>query len=172
MISFVSLLRIKNMATVPTMFFYEDKLHKYIKIIRSDNSLVAWCYQDEERQRLPLQHVKKYHDKAYTLKQAAALIRCSEKTIKELIKKQMVKVPEKAYDYIHGTYDPLLDYINAKDMLDLRQAVWDQLPKNRFGEPYRDEMASDIELEYRMQAGDDREYIVTDDGDIIKIYKA
>lgn len=156
---------------IPQYFFYEGQLHRYIKTIKSDNSVVAWCYQDEDRHWLPLRSVVKNHEKAYTIKQAAALIRCNEYVIKELIKKRMVKVPEKAYDYQNGTYAPLKDYISASDMLELRQAVWDALPKNRFGEPYKDTMSSALELEHRMRLGDDREFLVNDDGDIIKIYK-
>lgn len=156
---------------VPTYFFYEGNLYKYIKTIKSDNCIVAWCYQDEDRHWLSIPSAKRNHKKAYTISQAAALIRCSPATIKELIKKRMVKVPEKSYDYQRGTYEPLRDYISAEDMLDLRQAVWDALPKNRFGEPYKDTMSSALELEHRMNLGDDREFIMKDDGDIIKIYK-
>lgn len=156
---------------VPAYFFYEGKLHRYIKTIKSDYSIVAWCYQDEERQWINIQSAKKHHEKAYTIKQAAALIRCKEYTIKELIKTKKVSVPEKSYDYQNGTYAPLKDYISASNMLELRQAAWDALPKNRFGEPYRDTMASALELEHRMQMGDDREFMISDDGDIIKIYK-
>lgn len=157
---------------VPTYFFYQGKLHRFIKTIKSDNSIVAWCYQDEERQWINIQSARKHHEKAYTIRQAAVLIGCSTARIRELIKKKMVKAPEKSYDYQNGTYDPLKDYISAGDMLDLRQAVWDALPKNRYGEPYKDTMSSALELEHRMQMGDDREFIISDDGDVIKIYKA
>lgn len=154
------------------MFFYEGKLHRKRKIVRSAQSLVAWCYQDQEYVWLPLGLVRRTFKYAYTIPQAAKLIGIANSRVKELIKAGLVKQPEKSYDYLNGTYAPSKDYISQSDMLDLRQAAWDKLRKNRFGEPYDDTMISEIELEHRMNLGDTREFSVDEDGAIIKIYQA
>src|SRR6187431_419671 len=97
---------------------------------------------------------------------------CNAGRIKEIIDKGLFPEPERAYNFMDGSYNPLQKYINEEDMLTLRQAVWDSLPKNRFGEPYNDSMTSEIELEHKMRLQDSREYFVRDDGALIKIYKA
>ncbi|QLF83326.1 helix-turn-helix DNA-binding domain protein [Rhodococcus phage NiceHouse] len=159
------------MATIPSFFFLNDKLHKFIKVVRSDNSVVAWCYQDEARLWLPRSLVRQTYKKAYTVPQAARLINCKKNTVYSLIDKGLVKRPEKSYDISNNSYRPLISYINEDDMLELRQAAWDVLPKNRFGEPYNDVMANEDELIHRMKLGDDREFKRTGDN-ISPVYKA
>lgn len=158
--------------SIPTMFFHDQKLHRRIKIVRSDNSLVAWCYADEERVWLPLPYIRDYYKNAYTISRAAALINCTPGRIKEIIDKGLFPEPERAYNFTDGSYNPLQKYVNEEDMLVLRQTVWDTLPKNRFGEPYNDSITSEIELEHKLRLQDSREYFVRDDGSVIKIYKA
>ena len=82
----------------------------------------------------------------------------------------MFKLPEQSYDL--GDYRPLKEYISEEDMLDLRQIVWDTLPKNRFGEPYDDRMANELELVQLMKQEDDRQFTIYDDGELIQIYPA
>lgn len=156
---------------IPNYFFLNDKLHKYIKVVRSDNSVVAWCYQDETRLWLPRPLVRQTFKKAYTINQAAKLINIKKPVILELIDKGLVKRPEKSYDISNNSYRPLISFINEDDMLELRQAAWDQLPKNRFGEPYNDTMANQDELVHRMKLGDDREFRKKGD-EVVKVYKA
>lgn len=160
------------MSTIPTYFYYEGKLHRKKKVIRSDQTLVAWCYRDQHNAWLPLSLVRRTFQRAYTISQAAKLIGISQGRVRELIRSGLVKPPEKSYDYLNGTYDPLKDYFSQDEMMELRQAAWDALRKNRFGEPYDDTMISAIELEHRMNLGDDREFITDDNGAIIKIYQA
>lgn len=158
--------------SMPKYFFLNGKLHKYIRTVMSDNSIVAWCYQDEERLWLPRMHTRRMYKKAYTISQAARLINTTTRVINELIDQGMVKRPERAYDTGKSTFKPLASYINEDDMLALRQAAWDMLPKNKFGEPYTDEMVNEDELIHRMQLGDDREFQRGDDGEIERVYKA
>lgn len=155
---------------IPSYFFLNDKLHNFIRVVKSDNSVVAWCYQDEARLWLPRPLVRQTYKKAYTISQAAKLINTSGRVIRELIEKELVKRPEKAYDL--SDYRPLSSYINEDDMIALRQAAWDVLPKNRFGEPHNDEMTNEDELIHRMKLGDDREFQRKDDGSLSRIYKA
>lgn len=154
------------------MFFYEGKLHRKRKIVKSSNCVVAWCYKDEEFAWINLPLLRRTYKRAYTINQAAKLINTSPGRILELIKLGSIKAPEYSYDFIDGTYDLQRRYFNQSDMEDVRQAVWDSLPKNKFGEPFRDTLINAEALEYRMASGDDREFVQRDDGTIIKIYQA
>lgn len=154
---------------IPNYFFIDNKLHMKIKVVRSDDAVVAFCYEDESRPWLNRTMVRKYYKKAYTLSQAARLMNVKRGTLDELIKKKLVPMPKKSYDL--ANYQPLRSYISEQDMLDYRQAAWDQLPKNRFGEPYRDTMLSEVELIHAMSKNDDRDFVIEGD-DVIKIFKS
>jgi hypothetical protein len=155
---------------IPTMFYLNGLLHKKRKIVQSDNSVVTWCYQKEKIIWYPRGEVRKNFKKAYAINVAASLMRVRPAVIREVFKKQMFKLPEQSYDL--GNYRPLKEYINEEDMLELRQVVWDTLPKNRFGEPYDDRMTNELELIQLMKQEDDRQFTVYDDGELIQIFPA
>ena len=157
------------------MFFFDGKLHRKRKIVKSEGSsgaLRAWNYKEQSYVSIPLNMFRRQYKQAYTVSQAASLINVTLSRVRELMKLGLVKQPERAYEFLNGTYAPQREYISQEDMLDLRQAAWDALRKNKFGEPYDDSMPSEQELEFRMQTGDDREYVTRDDGTVIKIYQA
>lgn len=154
------------------MFFFEGQLFQKRKVIKSDNVLVAWNYVDEEYQWLDLPYLRKTFKKAYTVGQTAKLLRTTPKRINELIKYQMIKPPAYTYDYLNGTYALKTRYFSQEEILNIRQAAWDSLPKNRFGEPYDDRLINEDELIHRIAVDDDREFIYKDDGTVMKIYRA
>ena len=155
---------------IPNYFFLNGDLHKFIKVVKSDNSVVAWNYPEESRQWYPRPEVRRFFKKAYTISDAARLMNIKNQVIYELIDKGLVKPPSRTYDL--GSYRPLRQYINEDDMLEYRQAAWDQLPKNRFGEPYDDTMVNAEELLARMEQTDDRDYGDDGDGGLQRIYRA
>lgn len=155
---------------LPGFFFLNGELHKYIKVVKSDNSVVAWNYRQESRLWIPRGLVRSHHKKAFTYGQAAKVMNVKKATLTELVDRGMVKAPSKSYDL--SDYRPLVSYFSEEDMLDLRQAAWDTLPKNRFGEPYKDTMASEPELIHRMKVLDDREFRYDEDTGLELIYKA
>ena len=146
------------------------ELHKYIKVVKSDNSVVAWNYPQEARLWLPRGLVRSHYRKAFTFGQAAKVMNVRKATLVEIVERGLVNAPSKSYDL--SDYRPLVSYISEDDMVDLRQAAWDVLPKNRFGEPYKDTMASEPELLHRMKVMDDREFRYNDDDGLELIYKA
>lgn len=154
------------------MFFYNDKLHRKEQVVRSASSVVAWCYQDQELVWIPTVHAKKYHTRAFTISQSAAMLCIKPGMIRALIKAGLVDQPERAYDYDNGTYAPLAQYFSEEELIKLRQAAWDALPKNRFGIPHNDTMLSEDALRHKIRLGDERDFIVDDDGEIVRIYRA
>lgn len=158
------------MSKIPEMFFYNDKLHKYIEFVRSDDRYVAFCYQEEETLWIPRVHLRKYYKKAFKINEAAKMMRVPSRTLYELIKLKLVPPPEQAYDT--ANYRPGQKYINENHMLEYRQAAWDALPKNRLGIPSNDTMVNESELINLIQTGDPREFMIDEDGDVIKIYRS
>lgn len=155
---------------IPNMFYLDGKLHKKLSVNIADDNVFAWSYQEEKRKQYSRSHVRQVFKKAYTVSSAANLINTSAATIKEIIRKGMLSVvPENSYDI--NTYAPLKSYICEDDMLELRQVVWDQLKKNRFGEPYKDTMVSADELTHRMKLNDQREFIRLGKDNVIRIFR-
>ena len=152
------------------MFYLNGKLHKKLKIVRSDDAVVAWCYEDAERNWYSRRDVRQTFKKAYTVPAAANLMRVASQRIREIYKNKLLPMPEFAYDL--SSFKPLKSYISEDDMIDLRQAVWDTLPKNRFGEPHNDTMVSEPELVSLMSSMDDRNFIIGNEGEVIQIFKA
>jgi len=155
---------------IPSMFYLDDKLMMKIRVIVSDNSVVAWSYQDEDRLWLNRDEVRRKYKKAYTISAAANLINISPITIKEIIKKNLLSnMPESSYD--RKTYMPKKVYINEEHMQELRQVAWEQLQKNRYGEPHNDTITSAKQLDHLMKLGDDREFIKLDDDQVVRIFR-
>lgn len=159
----------KRDLSIPSYFFLNGKLHKRIQVVNSDDSVVAFCYQDQETKWYPRNEVRRNHKKAFTIAMAANLIRVSRVRVKQVYDRGLLSKPERTYDI--ATLRPGRPYVSEDDMLELRQVLWDLLPKNRLGIPHDDSMASEKELEHDMRLRDDREFIITD-GEIIRIFKA
>lgn len=157
------------MAPIPDYFYINGMLHKKLAVIRSDSSVYAFCFQEERPVFLNLIHTKKYLKKAFTVPQAANMMNVSSAKLKDLFKAKLYKWPEESYDL--NSYRPIRIYINEDDMLEIRQLLWDLLPKNKYGIPYNDNMASEEELIHAMRSQDDRDYVRVD-GDMIRIYRA
>lgn len=153
---------------IPSMFFLDGFLHRKINVIISDGKVVAWNYQKETRSWYDRNEVRKKFYNAYTVPKAASLMNVSASYLKEVLKKN-INLIEESYDI--KTFAPLRAYISQENMLELRQLVWDTLPKNRFGEPYRDTMTDSKQLEHLMKLGDDREYIRLDDDQVVRIFR-
>lgn len=156
---------------IPTFFFLNGNLHRRIRVIASDDSVVAWDYANETRKPYPRSEVRRLYKKAFTIPQAAKLINVSPARVRAVYKNQLCTPPQWTYDL--ANYRRLKAYISEDDMLELRQTLWDLLPKNRFGEPSDDSMTNEKDLIHAMMLGDDREFVVINDGeDFIRIFKA
>lgn len=157
------------MAAIPTYFYYLGDLYKKISVIRSDSSVLAFCYPDQERVFLPLLDVRRRFKKAYSVAHAAKLIRVSKATLQSIFDRGLHDPPQRVYDT--STLAPGKHFISEEDMLTLRQAAYDTLPKNKYGIPYRDDLASAEELVHAMRLEDNRDYVVKD-GRSVRIFRA
>ncbi len=160
---------IKNSRAIPDYFFLNGDLHRKIKIVQSDDAVITWHYKMEDRGSYPRSLVRQMYKKAYTIPAAARLMNVSNGKIREVIQRGLIPSPE--YSYNIENYQRLKAYINEDNMLEIRQTLWDLLPKNRFGEPYNDTMTNEKDLLHAMKLGDDREFIVSGD-EVIRIFRA
>jgi hypothetical protein len=160
-----------NNRPIPKFFFLNGDLHQRIRILNSDDSVIAWDYTAEARKPYPRPEVRKFYKKAYTIPAAAKLINVSSARVKEVFAKGLCTLPQWSYDL--SNYRKIRPYISEEDMLELRQTLYDLLPKNRFGEPHDDSITNEKDLIHLMLLGDDREFIIHDDGeDFIRIFRA
>ena len=154
---------------IPNFFFLNDELHKKIKIIQSDDSVVTWCYRQEKRLPYPRSLVRKGYKKAFTISAAAKLINVSRGKLQEVFDQGLAPMPEWTYNL--ANYQRGKAYVNEDNMLEIRQTLWDLLPKNRFGEPYNDTMTNEKDLLHAMMLGDDRDFVIVGD-EVIRIFRA
>ena len=149
------------------MFFLDEKLYKKIKLVKSDDSIVAFDFQEEERVWLPVRAVLKNYKRAFTMSQAANMLSVSNGLVREVVNEGKVTSPVLAYN--PRNFAPRGYYISEENMMELRDVIWDLLPKNKYGEPFKDTMPSPDDLKARLHSEDERNYVVRDN-EFIQIF--
>lgn len=155
--------------SIPRFFYINGNLHEKLAVIKSDSKVMAFCFYDEEKVMLPLVSTTKLHKKAFTITEAAQIMNVSPFKIRDLFKTGLYKKPEHSYHL--STMRPKKAYICEDDMLNIRQLLWDLLPKNRYGVPYQDTMSSAEDVIHAMRQTDGRDYVKVE-GDMVRIYRA
>jgi len=149
------------------MFFLDGKLYKKLKLVKSDDSVVVFDYEEESRVWLPVRAVLKNYKRAYSLPQAANLLSVKSSIVKEIITKKSIGNPVLAYN--PKTFAPIKYYISEDDLMDIRDAAWELLPKNRYGEPFKDVIPSPDDLRAKLFGDDNRNYVIRDN-EFIQIF--
>lgn len=156
---------------IPTFFFLNSVLHKVLKKIKSENILVAWNYPEESRIHYDFSLVKKNYQKAYTIREVSELVEISEKKIRSYLDRKLVQHPSGKSYTIHNR-KPNTYYWSEDDVLDLRDQLYNLVPKNKYGEPTRKyDLISKAELLSKMR-GDQSYYVKAEDGRYIRVWKA
>jgi hypothetical protein len=159
------------MELVPNYFFLDEKLYKKIRVVKTENYVVAWSYEDEKRVWLNYSYVRKNSDKAYKLADVSQLIEKSTNYIMSHMQRNLVKRPSgRTYNI---TSKMPKDFMwSSRDILDLRDSIYDLAPKNKYGEPYSNfTLISKAELLNKMHK-DVSMYIKNENGEFIKIWRA
>lgn len=157
------------MRAIPNFFFIENKLFEKIKIIQSEDVVVAFDYEEMSRVWLSRPLTANSCEKAYSIPQAATILRVKQGTIKDAIKDGLT--PPAVVAYNQTTLKPTGFYFKESDLFALRDAIWELLPKNRYGEPYRDTMISERELKSTL-AKENPDIFTVKDGEIIAVFKS
>lgn len=157
------------MRAIPNFFFLEDKLYEKIKIIKSEDVVVAFDYEEMTRVWLSRPLTARHCEKAYSIAQAAATLRVKTGTIKDALRDGLT--PRAVVAYNQTTLKPTGFYFKESDLCDLRDVMWGLLPKNRYGEPFRDTMVSERELK-SILAKENPDLFTVNNGEIIAVFKA
>lgn len=158
------------MASLPDHFFLNKQLHQKLAVVRSDSKVLVFNYQEEDKFFVPLLTTLKHYRKAFTYSKSASLIGTTPAKLREIVENGLHPAPEKSYDL--ATFKPKTAYFSEDDLLVLRQICYDLLPKNKYGIPYRDDLASEDELIHRMRLTDDRDFVRVGNDGTIRIYRA
>jgi hypothetical protein len=78
-------------------FFLNNKLHKVIRMSRSKDQVVAWCYDDKKRLLYSYIDVQKNMQNAYTVKQVGQLLNRHKITLEEYILQGKISEPKRIY---------------------------------------------------------------------------
>lgn len=154
---------------VPNFFFVDDKLYEKIKIVRSDDSIVAWDFADERRVWLPRRLTLDKLEQAFKVSQAARILRSKSRDVRMALDSGELNAPAQSYSL--DDFSPGYKFVKESDMYALRDYLWDMLPKNRLGIPHRDNMPSEHELEYIMKTRDKRYFMQEEDG-VVRIFRS
>lgn len=153
------------------MFFLDGNLHQKLKVIPSENILVAWNYPREERSHYNYQQARRRVQCAFDVNEAAELIEIPVLKLKKLIKNNILSRGS-GVSYTIATRRPSTVYWSEDDMVDLRADMFAIAKKNRYGEPYAGfNLISEAELMHKIRGGESY-YIKNKDGEFVKVWRA
>ncbi len=153
------------------MFFLDGNLHQKIKVVKSENILVAWNYPREERSHYNYQQVRRRFQCAFDVKQAAELLEEPVLKIKKLLKNNILSRGS-GVSYAIATRRPGAVYWSEDDLLDMRSELFAIAKKNVYGEPYAGfKLISEAELVHKIRGGESY-YIKNKDGEFVKVWRA
>ncbi|MFZ9740609.1 MAG: hypothetical protein ACO3DP_01320 [Candidatus Nanopelagicaceae bacterium] len=107
-------------------FFLNEKIHKVIKLSRSKDEVIAWCYPDRKRVLYSYSLVNKNMGKAFTVAEAASILNKHKITLMDYILEGKVRVPQKIYSISDPDNKRWSKYmLSESDILDIHQHILD-----------------------------------------------
>lgn len=99
-------------------FFHEDRLHKVLYISRPRDLMYAWSYDERKRVAFVYSHIKKTHERAFTLNEVSEMVNRTREAITKYIMAGHIKRPPMSYT-LDGTFRPSKYLWREKDVLEL-----------------------------------------------------
>ena len=157
--------RTKRVGTTKRLvyFFLDNKIHKSLRISRARDEIVAWCYPEKRRVMYSYSLVKKYMQKAYTLKDAAKALNKHKITIEDYILDGKIQAPTKIYPISNPESGWSKYMLSEEDILKIHQFILD--------DGYSSLTPSKTEL-LALLRNDMILYTKTTDGRFIPVWKA
>jgi hypothetical protein len=160
-----------SMDLVPKYFFLDKKLYQKVRVVKSENYVVAWCFQDEKRVWLTYSYVRKNAEQAYTLSEVAELVDRPKAKLLAFMNRNLVDMPSGRLYNIRNKV-PGRWLWSEQDVLNLRDSLFEMAPKNKYGEPYSNlKLISRAELLSKMRK-DASLYVRNENGDFVKVWRA
>lgn len=144
-------------------FFLDGKIHKSLRISRARDEIVAWCYPEKRRVMYNYSLVKKYMEKAYTLKEVAKLLNKHKITLEDYILEGKIQAPTRIYPISNPESEWSKYMLNEKDILKIHQFILD--------DGYSSSTPSRTEL-LALLRHDTILYTKTTDGRFVPVWKA
>jgi hypothetical protein len=153
---------------IPDHFFLDDKLHKRLAVVRSEDYIVTFSYEDEKQMRFSYSLIRKTYKKAFLLKDVGRLLEISPKKILTYVNGNFVPRP-KGMSYHIASRRPNRQYWTEEDVLYLRDKIYELAIKDKYGKTRKD-IISRASLLAKMH-GDSSYYVKTESGDFVKVWK-
>jgi hypothetical protein len=99
-------------------FFHEDRLHKVLFISRPMDLMYAWSYDERKRVAFVYSHIKKTHERAFTMLEVCDMVNRSREAIAKYIINGHIAKPPMTYT-LDGTFRPSKYMWREKDVLAL-----------------------------------------------------
>lgn len=145
-------------------FFLDGKIHKSLYVSRAKDEIVAWCYPDKRRVMYNYSLVKKYMQKAYTLREAAKILNKHKITIEDYILDGKIQAPTKIYPISNPDNAGWSMYmLGEEDIMKIHQFILD--------DGYSSSTPSRTEL-LALLRHDTILYTKTTDGRFVPVWKA
>lgn len=159
------------MDLLPRYFFLNEKLYEKLRVVKSENYIVAWSFEDEARLRFNYSSARRDASKAYEIREVAKLIDRPAKELLSYLSRGLIDPPS-ARLYSRKNKVPGKWMWSEQDVLDLRDAIFELAPKNKYGEPYTNfKLVSKAEL-LRQMRGDTSYYVRDESGNYVKVWRA
>jgi hypothetical protein len=156
---------------IPNYFFLGNKLYKKIRVIKSEDYVVTWSYEDEMRMRFNYSSVRREATKAYDIFEVSRLIDKPKALLLSYLSRNLIEYPS-GRQYSLKNKVPGKWMWSKQDVLDLRDSIFDMAPKNKYGEPYINfKLVSKAELLSRMRE-DTSYYVRNEHGNYVKVWRA
>lgn len=145
-------------------FFLDGKIHKSLRISRARDEIVAWCYPEKRRVMYNYSLVKKYMQKAYTLKEAAVILNKHKITLEDYILEGKIQMPTKIYPISNPDDSGWSMYmLREEDILKIHQFILDDGYSS--STPSRTELLALLRHNTIL-------YTKTNDGNFVPVWKA
>lgn len=156
---------------LPTLFFLNGKLHKKLKIVKSEDLVVCFCFPDEKQRHYPYSMVRREYQKAFSLYQVARLVKRPPDQVQKFLKNKLIDKPS-GFEYHIASRRPKNKYWSQDDALELRDRLYSLAPKNKDGFPASNfVLASRAEMLEEM-IGETSYYVRSSDGTYLQVWKA
>jgi len=155
---------------LPTLFFLNGKLHKKLKIVKSEDIIVAFCFPDESESRYFYSMVRREFQKAYSITQVSRLTKRPIAEITKFLKNKLIDKPS-GFEYHIASRNPKGLRWSQDEVLALRDRLYELAPKRKDGFPSPAfKLASRAELLNAINE-DASYYVRNEDGDFIRVWK-
>lgn len=158
------------MELVPNYFFLKDKIYKKLRVVKSEDYIVVWSYEDEMRQRFTYSLVRKEATKAYRLNEVCDLLDKKIRYIVSYLDRGLIPYPASRLYHIISK-KPSKWMWSQEDILYMRDLIFQLAPKDKHGDPRRDfSLISKAELLAKMH-GNSSYYVKNENGEFVRVWK-